>query len=255
MTTFVIAEIGVNHNGSLQVAKRLIDAAKDAGADAAKFQLFKSQKLWGNDSIKHLELRFADIEKLHAHCQQVGVEFMCTPFGVEELVFLTPLLKRIKIASGCIARRPLLRVAGDTRLPVVLSTGMSKMSDVGDALKELGSSETTILHCTSSYPCRLEDVNLNAMDSLRAFERPVGYSDHTSGITVPIAAVARGAVMLEKHITLDRNQEGPDHKTSITPREFKAMRMAIIETEACLGDYKKKVLPCEQRLYEAWRGN
>lgn len=251
---FVIAECGVNHNGSLQNAKRLIEAAKDAGADAAKFQLFNSQKLWGDDRIKHLELRFSDMDRLYDHCKQVGIEFMCTPFGVEELTVLTPLLKRIKIASGCIGRKPLLEAAHATQLPVVLSTGMSTIEDIHDAL-EILLDDVTLLHCTSAYPCHLEDVNLNAMDDLLEFACPVGYSDHTNGITIAIAAVAKGAVMIEKHMTLDRNQEGPDHKTSITPREFKTMRMALGEVEAALGDGKKRVLDCELKLREAWRGN
>lgn len=257
MSTFVIAEIGVNHQGSLQMAKRLIDAAKEAGADAAKFQLFNSRKLWGDERIKHLEFRFADMEKIAAHCAHTGIEFMCTPFGVEELTFLAPLLKRVKIASGCLGRNPLLDAANDTGLPVILSTGMSTIEDVDNALSHVHWTRATLLHCTSSYPCRLEDVNLKAMDDLRYHfpDIPVGYSDHTAGITVAIAAVARGAVMIEKHLTLDRDQIGPDHKSSITPREFKAMRLALIEVEACLGDGHKRVLDCEMALRDAWRGN
>lgn len=254
MTTFVIAEIGVNHGGSLQMAKHLIDAAKASGADAAKFQFFSSQKLWGDDRIKHLELRFADMERLHEHCQRIGIEFMSTPFGVEELILLKPLLKRIKIASGCIGRQALLEAAANTGLPVILSTGMSTPDDISRALRWL-LDEITLLHCTSSYPCRLEDVNLKAMDGLASFGWPVGYSDHTNGITVAIAAVALGAVMIEKHLTLDRNMEGPDHKSSITPREFMAMRMAIGEVEAALGDGVKRVMDSEKSLRSLWRGN
>lgn len=257
MSVFVIAEIGVNHQGNVQTAKRLIDAAKDAGADAAKFQLFNSRKLWGDDRIKHLEMRFADMEKLHDYCKDVGIEFMCTPFGVEELTFLRPLLKRVKIASGCISRVPLLDAANDTGLPVIVSTGMSTIEDIDRAGSHIHWTRLSLMHCTSSYPCRLEDVNLKAMEHLREEfpDTPVGYSDHTTGITVSIAAVAMGAVMIEKHLTLDRDQIGPDHKTSITPREFKAMRLAIYEVETALGRAEKRVLDCEQKLYEAWRGN
>jgi N,N'-diacetyllegionaminate synthase len=163
MSVFVIAEAGVNHNGSLQMAKRLVEEAKEAGADAVKFQLFNSQKLWGDDRIKHLELRFADMAKLADHCNLAGIEFMCTPFGVEELIFLKPLLKRVKIASGCIARLPLLDAVAETGLPAILSTGMSGFGDIDLALKCLGRN-VTLLHCTSAYPCHLEDVNLSAMD-------------------------------------------------------------------------------------------
>lgn len=262
---FVIAEAGVNHNGKLENALELVDAAKQAGADAVKFQLFDSKKLWGDGRIKHLELRYDDMEELHKHCEEVGIEFMCTPFGVAELTFLQHLLKRVKIASGCITRKPLLEAARDTGLPIIISTGMSDLQDIVSALILVGhetpalyQNPITLLHCTSSYPCRLEDVNLLAMTSTLQwhFARcAIGYSDHTSGITVPIAAVARGAVMIEKHFTLDRNQEGPDHKASITPREFKAMRIAIGEVETALGDGVKRVMDCELWLRAAWRGN
>lgn len=253
--TFIVAEAGVNHQGNFRLALELADAAKAAGADAVKYQCFSSQKLWGDDRIKHLELRFADFERLHEYCKQIGIEFMCTPFGVEELLFLKPMLQRVKIASGCITRKPLLEAAAATGLPVVLSTGMSAWEDVHQAVSMWKAGTATILHCTSSYPCRLEDVNLRAMVTLAgAFPYPVGYSDHTSGITVALAAVALGAVMIEKHLTLDRNMEGPDHKTSITPKEFKAMRIGIMEVEYALGDGVKRVLDCEQELRKAWRG-
>lgn len=255
MSTFLIAEAGVNHGGSLDWALDLVEGAKSAGADAVKFQLFDSKKLWGDDRIKHLELRYAEMEKIYRHCNNIGIEFMCTPFGVAELTFLTPMLKRIKIASGCITRKPLLEAAKETGLPVILSTGMSELSDTDMALEILGiGSDTTVLHCTSAYPCRLEDVNLKAMKFLQRYTGwRVGYSDHTNGITVAIAAVALGATVIEKHLTLDRNAEGPDHKSSITPKELKALRIALIEVEAALGDGVKRVLPCEVELRKAWR--
>ena len=241
-----------------------MSAAKTAGADAVKFQMFSSQRLWGDDRIKHLELSKDQFTDIAAFCRYINIEFMCTPFGVEELEFLTPLLKRVKIASGCITRKPLLEAVRDTGLPVIVSTGMSERKDIDAVCDVFGwhlggpdgllSSPATFLHCTSSYPCRLEDVNLKAMRRIREYTGwPVGLSDHTSGITVPIAAVALGAVMIEKHLTLDRNQEGPDHKSSITPREFKGMRMAIIEVEAALGDGIKRVMPCEEKLRKVWR--
>lgn len=260
MSTFLIAEAGVNHGGSLDVAYQLADAAKYAGADAVKFQLFNSKKLWGDDRIKHLELRFDGMEKLYRHCNGIGIEFMCTPFGVEELTFLTPMLQRIKIASGCITRKPLLEAAKATGLPVILSSGMSNIDEIEEAVEDVQSdklmaSDITILHCTSSYPCRLEDVNLSAVVSMidRLYPYHVGYSDHTNGITVAIAAVALGATVIEKHLTLDRNAEGPDHKSSITPKELKALRIGLIEVEAALGDGIKRVLPCEVELRKAWR--
>lgn len=261
MSVFLIAEAGVNHNGSLQIAKRLIEAAKDAGADAVKFQLFESRKLWGDDRIKHLELRYGDMEKLHEHCQYIGIEFMCTPFGVAELLFLKPLLKRVKIASGCITRKPLLQAARETGLPCIVSTGMSTREDIDGVMDVLGwgygrTHSHTLLHCTSAYPCRLEDVNLRAMDHLSEYTGwPAGYSDHTNGITVAIAAAAMGATVIEKHMTLDRDMEGPDHKASISPREMRALRVALIEVEAALGDGVKRVMPSEMKLKEAWHGN
>lgn len=254
VSTFLMAEAGVNHGGRLDKALELADAAKWAGADVVKYQLFDSEKLWGDDRIKHLELRYEEMEKIYRHCNDIGIEFACTPFGVAELIFLTPMLKRIKIASGCITRKPLLDAVAATGLPVILSTGMSNMTEISDAIQVVQQDcLITLLHCTSSYPCRLEDVNLQAMVSLKRCALPVGYSDHTNGITVAIAAVALGAVVIEKHLTLDRKAEGPDHKSSITPKELKALRIALIEVEAALGDGIKRVLPCEEALRKVWR--
>ena len=250
MSTFLIAEAGINHNGKLDQAYRLIDAAKASNADAVKFQLFDSRKLWGDDRIKHLELRYDQMVLLYGYCENIGIEFMCTPFGVAELTFLAPMLKRVKIASGCLTNKALLEAANATGLPVLLSTGMSTRDEIWRAIGNLDDVALTLLHCTSSYPCRLEDVNLLAM---KWSEVPYGYSDHTTSITVPIAAVALGATVIEKHFTLDRNAEGPDHKASITPKEFRAMHMAIVEVEAALGDGFKRVMPCEEELRRLWR--
>lgn len=252
MSTFVIAEAGVNHNGDFETALKLAKAAKDSGADAVKYQLFSSQRLWGDDRIKHLELSNEQMRDIAAYCKTMGIEFMCTPFGVPELEFLTPMLQRVKIASGCVRRLPLLEAVKATHLPVIASTGMCNRDDV-EFLKEFFAGRLTLLHCTSAYPCRLEDVNLRAMQNIGYYDYAIGYSDHTNGITVAIAAVALGAVVIEKHLTLDRKAEGPDHKTSITPKEFLAMRMAIVEVEAALGDGVKRVLPCEEKLRAAWR--
>ena len=263
MACFVIAECGVNHQGSVDTAKRLIDAAKAAGADAAKFQFFNSQKLWKDTRIKHLELRFSEFVVLHHYCQQVGIEFLCTPFGVEEVILLRQLVKRWKIASGCIRRTPILEAVRDTKMPVILSTGMSTLDDIRAALADLGihrpdvwgKQDITLLHCTSSYPCTVEDANLKALSTLQqCFDLCyVGYSDHTLGITIPIAAAAMGATVIEKHLTLDRTATGPDHKASAEPAEFRVMVSAIRTVEEALGDGIKRIMPSEMPLREKWR--
>lgn len=252
----LIAECGVNHNGRVENAYRMIDAAKDAGADIIKFQLFDSKKLWGDNRIKHLELRYDDMTDLADYCKETGIEFCCTPFGVAELTFLQPLLKRVKIASGMNARVPFLEAVADTHLPVLLSTGMSTLETIDKALLHLLRSEVTILQCTSSYPCRLEDVNLSVLDTFADHwgnRCEFGLSDHTTSITVPIAAAALGVTVIEKHFTMDRNDEGPDHRSSITPKEFKAMRMAIFEVEAAMGDPTKRVVAAEVPLRQQWK--
>jgi len=257
--TFIIAEAGVNHNGDLNTAFLLCNAAKEVGANAVKFQHFNSQRLWGDDRIEHLELSDFEMAHIAQHCQSIGLEFMCTPFGVPEVEFLTPLVKRWKIASGCLTKWDLLKAVRDTGKPVILSTGMADMDRIADALCVLGG-DVTLLHCTSSYPCPINEVNLSAMDALRQSVRwpgsyPIGYSDHTSGITVALAAVARGATVLEKHLTLDRNAEGPDHKASIEPREFRAMVNGIRKIETAIGNGEKKAQPSEAKTMEAWYGN
>ena len=252
MAIFIIAELGVNHGGSIDEARRLIDAAKSAGANACKFQLFNSRRLWGDSRIAHLELSEAQMIVLSDHARNAGIEFMCTPFGVAEVHFLAPLVKRMKIASGCIDRYDLLAAVRKTKLPVILSTGMSHLDDIRFALKHLGQ-DVTLLHCTSSYPCPLNAVNLKAIDTLRMFHLPVGYSDHTASIVVPIAAAGRGAVMIEKHLTLDRNATGPDHKASINPAQFKVMVDGIRRVELALGNGIKRPQSCELPLQKAWR--
>lgn len=254
MSVLVIAECGVNHNGDYLQGYRLIEAAKEAGADIAKFQHFSSQRLWGDSRIEHLELTDHEMDHLAEHCADVGIEFCCTPFGVHEVDILTPLVKRWKIASGCLAREDLLKTVGATKLPVIMSTGMSNMEEVYRAVEWLGRPKDLILlHCTSAYPCPIEEVNLRAMDRVRLVYR-AGYSDHTPGITIAIAAVARGAVVLEKHLTLNRNAEGPDHKASIEPAEFRVMVNAIRTVEAALGDGVKKMQPSEAATRRAWYG-
>ena len=257
--TFVIAEAGVNHGGKLAAAFKLCDAAKAAGADAVKFQHFNSRALWGDDRIYNLELSDADMQVIAKHCTYIGIEFMCTPFGVREVGVIAPLVKRIKVASGCLERWDLLAAVRDTRLPVIMSTGMANEGRIDMALTALGyykETSVTLLQCTSAYPCRVEDANLRAMDTLaQVFGAEVGFSDHTRGITVAIAAAARGATVIEKHLTLDCSAEGPDHKASIEPAEFRVMVSAIRTVEAALGDGVKRAQPAERETMEAWYGD
>ena len=260
MSVFVIAEAGVNHNGRLSTAFRLCDAAKAAGADAVKFQHFNSQALWGDDRIAHLELRDAEVAVIAKHCASIGIEFMATPFGVREVGVIAPLVKRIKVASGCLERWDLLAAVRATGLPVIMSTGMSGEGRVDRALEALGhykdGAAVTLLQCTSAYPCPIEAVNLHAMSELElTFGAPVGFSDHTQGITVAIAAAALGATVIEKHLTLDRNAEGPDHKASIEPQEFRVMVSAIRTVEAALGDGVKRAQPAEEQVRRQWYGD
>lgn len=249
--TFIIAECGVNHCGKWESGLDLIDAAKAAGADVAKFQMFSSQRLWGDDRIAHLELSDDAMLAMAAHADEVGIEFMATPFGVPEVEFLTPLVRRLKIASGCLTRWDLLAAVRATGLPVILSTGMADIGRIDAALNVLG--PATLLHCTSAYPCPITDVHLAAMDTLRArFGCPVGYSDHTAGIVIALAAVARGATVLEKHLTLNRNAEGPDHKASIEPDDFKIMVEGIRRIEKAIGKPEKQAQPSEAATIKAW---
>ncbi len=249
--TFIIAEVGVNHDGRWERGLDLIDAAKAAGADAVKFQMFNSQRLWGDDRIKHLELSEKEMLAMHAHCEEIGIEFCCTPFGVPEVEFLTPLVKRWKIASGCLTRWNLLNAIRETGLPAILSTGMADIPRIAAALNVLGGA--TLLHCTSAYPCPTHEANLSVMDTLRVrFGKPVGYSDHTDGILVALAAVARGATVLEKHLTLDRNAEGPDHKASIEPMEFRIMVNGIRIIEQAIGSPEKRAQLSEAATMKAW---
>ena len=257
--TFVIAEAGCNHQGDLGQAFLLCNAAKECGADAVKFQMFDSQRLWGDDRIAHLELDEAEMANVAWHCKAIGIEFMCTPFGVPEVEFLAPLIKRMKIASGCLERWDLLAAVRATGLPVILSTGMADLERVRKAVEALGyPADLTLLHCTSAYPCPVEAVNLAAMEALEldwGGAYPVGYSDHTPGIIVALAAVARGARVLEKHLTMDRQAEGPDHKASIEPKEFRIMVDAIRTVEAAIGDGEKRAQPCEAEVARTWYGD
>ncbi len=269
--TFIIAEAGVNHNGNLDMAFQLIDAAVAAGADAVKFQTFKAEKLiaahapkagyqketTGADEsqlemVRNLELDEASHIRLLTHCQEKDIQFLSTPFDLESIDLLNRLgLEIFKIPSGEITNLPYLRKLGALKKRLILSTGMADLGEIEDALDVLTESGTplgniTVLHCNTEYPTPFEDVNLRAMLTIgRAFGVAVGYSDHTNGIEVPIAAVAMGASVIEKHFTLDRNLPGPDHKASLEPDELKAMVQAIRNIEKALGDGIKRPSPSE----------
>lgn len=249
--TFIVAEAGINHGGKYDEAVKLVDAAKGSGADAVKFQCFSSQKLWGDDRIAHLELCEAEFVDLSWHCKDVGIELMITPFDAQAVEFVQMLgVKRMKIASGCINRWEILD-AIDPKFPVILSTGMSTWDEIQVAVNRLYN-PLTLLHCTSVYPCPMEEVNLSAMDTLREFGFPVGFSDHTNDPICSIAAAALGATVIEKHLTLDRHQDGPDHLASIEPDMFWDMVKSIRQVERALGDGVKRVMPGETVLRKAW---
>lgn len=269
--TFIIAEAGVNHNGSLETAKRLVDAAVLAGADAVKFQTFKAENLVCKnaekaeyqlettdkkesqfDMLKKLELTPEMHEILLRYCQQKGIMFLSTPFDIESLNFLIRRgVEMIKIPSGEITNYPFLREAGKTGKKVILSSGMSTLGEVRSAmevLRENGCKDITILHCNTQYPTPYSDVNLRAMLTLEnELGVEVGYSDHTQGIEVPIAAAALGAKVIEKHFTLDRDMEGPDHKASLEPDELQMMVKSIRRIELALGSEEKKASESERK--------
>jgi len=263
---FIIAEAGVNHNGSLEIARRMVDAAVDANADAIKFQTFKAEEVVSKfaakaeyqrkttnadesqlEMIKKLELN-ADAHKgLIKYCRKKNIIFLSTPFDLDSIDLLNNLgLEIFKIPSGEIINLPYLRKIGGFKKRIILSTGMADMGEIEDALDVLTASGTpkediTVLHCNTEYPTPFEDVNLNAMLTIRdAFKVKVGYSDHTLGIEIPIAAVALGARVIEKHFTLDRNMEGPDHKASLEPGELNNMVKAIRNIEKALGNGQKR---------------
>lgn len=269
--TLIIAEAGVNHNGDMDLARSLIDAAAQAGADLVKFQTFRADRLVTASAdkaeyqrrttdttesqyamLRKLELNRAMHDVLMAHCRQRQIGFFSTGFDIPSLDLLKELgLERFKIPSGEITNLPYLRHLGAFAKPVILSTGMATLGEVEAALAVLETAGTprrqiTVLHCNTEYPTPMQDVNLRAMLSIRdAFGVAVGYSDHTAGIEIPIAAVALGATVIEKHLTLDRHLPGPDHKASLEPAEFSAMVSAIRNLEQALGDGIKRPSPSE----------
>lgn len=269
MSITIIAEAGVNHNGSMELAKRMIEQAKDAGADYIKFQTFQPEKLVSRyadkaeyqkettggqesqlDMLKKLALTQENFIELKEYCGKVGIGFLSTPFDLDSIEFLEKLgMDFWKIPSGEITNLPYLIWIAQTGRPIVMSTGMCGMEEIAEALtwlKKSGAGEITLLHCNTQYPTPMGDVNLRAMDVLRQrFHLPVGYSDHTQGIEVPIGAAALGAVVLEKHFTLDKSMEGPDHRASLEPGELKAMVSAVRNIEKALGNADKEPTPSE----------
>ena len=264
----IIAEAGVNHNGDINIAKRLIDEAKRSGADIVKFQTFNPQKLaskyatmaeyqkenLGREEsqeamLSKLTLSWGEYVELAEYCKKIGIKFLSTPFESESIHFLDDLQDIWKIPSGEITNYPYLVDIAKTGKEVILSTGMSNIDEVKGAigvLEKHGAGKITLLHCTTNYPTPMDDVNLRAMLTLeKECGCAVGYSDHTQGIEVPIAAVAMGATVIEKHFTLDRNMDGPDHKASLEPDELKAMVSAIRNVEKAIGDGNKVPAPSE----------
>lgn len=258
----IIAEAGVNHNGDLNTAKRLIDAAKEAGADAVKFQTYRADLLavpsakkadyqFENtgknhsqyEMLKELELSYDNFKELFAYCDDQNIRFLSSPFDEISMEYLDHLgVEIIKIPSGEITNYRYLKKAAALKKPIILSTGMSTIDEIKEALNLLdeGGQEITLLHCSSAYPTPMEDVNLNAMFHLKkAFQKKVGYSDHTMGIEVAVAATALGACVIEKHITLDKTMAGPDHKLSLEPKEFKLMVNSIRNIETAMGTGRK----------------
>lgn len=270
--TLIIAEAGVNHNNDLSIAFKLCEAAKTAGADVVKFQTWVTDRLITHsvrmadyqetntgakqsqyEMLKGLELSYDGFNRVKEHCDEIGITFASTADEPDSLDFLIGLgIPFIKIGSGDIGNVSYLRYIGSKKLPVILSTGMSSLADVDvsiSALKEGGAEDITLLHCTTNYPCPYEEVNLRAMNTLReAFHLPVGYSDHTIGTEVAVSAVAMGATVIEKHFTLDRNMEGPDHVASTTPEEFAHMVKQIRNIEVALGDGIKQMTTSEREI-------
>jgi len=270
--TFIIAEAGVNHNGDIELAKRLVESAFASGADAVKFQSFiaseeisvyaeKASYQVAQTGADEGQLEMVAKYELSAECQaslknfanRIGIEFMSSPFDISSIHILTQIgVRRWKIPSGEITNLPYLRHISRLGQPVILSTGMANLGEIEAALAVLEQagtprSQITVMHCTTEYPAPLEEVNLRAMQSIaQAFGVPVGYSDHTEGIAVPIAAVAMGARVIEKHLTLDRTMDGPDHRASLEPDQFAAMVQGIRAIERALGDGIKRATASER---------
>ena len=277
MSVLIIAEAGVNHNGNMELAKKMVLEAKKCGADYIKFQTFIPHKLVSKNASKaeyqkettgadesqlqmleKLALTQQNFIELKGFCKEVGIGFISTPFDLESLEFLETLdMDFWKIPSGEVTNLPYLEAIAHTKRKVIMSTGMCEMSEIQDAISVLeknGTKDIVILHCNTEYPTPFEDVNLLAMNEMReVLKKEIGYSDHTVGIEVPIAAVAMGAVVIEKHFTLNKNMEGPDHKASLEPNELARMVSAIRNIEKSRGSSVKKRTTSEERNYSIVR--
>ncbi len=275
--TFIIAEAGVNHNGDLNAARQLIDVAQQAGADAVKFQTFKAEQVIAPhapkaayqlentgttesqlDMVKRLELSFDDFAGLHRYCQDRGILFMSTPFDYESADFLDRLgLPIFKVPSGEITNLPFLAHIAAKHKPLIVSTGMAYLGEVETAVRTIadaGNPDIALLHCVSNYPAAPADANLRAMQTMAAaFDVPVGFSDHTLGLEVPLAAVALGACIIEKHFTLDHNLSGPDHRASLEPDALAALVRGIRTVESALGNGRKVPTASERNTAEVAR--
>jgi N,N'-diacetyllegionaminate synthase len=273
---FIIAEAGVNHNGDFNLAKKLVDAAKKAGADAVKFQTFKAENvvtknakmanyqiknIGKNESqlkmIKKFELRFEDFSNLKKYCDNKKIIFLSTPHSQDAVDFLNPIVSAFKVGSGDLTNLPVLKKIAGKKKPIILGTGMATLGEVREAVKTIkkyGNNKIIILHCTTNYPCPIDEINLRAIMTLKKeFNLPVGYSDHTKNIFVPVMAIAMGAEVLEKHFTLNKNLPGPDHKASLEPKELKEMIYNIRQAEKILGSGVKKPTRSEKEIMKITR--
>lgn len=271
--TFVIAEAGSNHNGDLDTAKKLIDVAADAGADGVKFQTFRAEDLYVEDSgaveylddergiyeiIESMEMPYEWIPELHDYCHERGVEFMSTPFDRQSAEQLKPYVPAWKVASYTSSHHPFLEFLAETDKPVIMSTGAHDLSEVGesvDILRDRGVKALVLLQCVAAYPTPLSEINVQVVQTLKdEFNVLAGLSDHTlDPVTAPAAAVALGGSVIEKHFTLDKSMEGPDHEFALEPDELGQMVSAIRDTKSALGTGEKRVLKVEEELYEKTR--
>lgn len=276
MRTLIIAEAGVNHNGDIELAKKMIESAKESGVDIVKFQTgmaennisrfakkagYQIEQTGADESqfemVKKLCLKYDDYVILKEYCDKVGIQFLSTPFDPESVRFLDQLQSIFKVPSGEITNYPYLIEIAKTHKDIIMSTGMCTLEEIHaciDLLKNNGAGEISLLHCNTEYPTPYEDVNLRAMLTIRdEFACRFGYSDHTMGIEIPIAAVAMGATIIEKHFTLDRNMDGPDQKSSVEPDELKQMVTAIRHIEMAIGDGVKRPSKSEVKNIEVVR--
>ena len=267
---FIIAEAGVNHNGDINLAKKLVDVAVNAGADAVKFQTFKAEgvvtkntdiapyakrnigmNLKQYDMIKKMELTYDEFKKLKKYCDKKNIIFLSTPHSLDAIDFLEDLIPAYKFGSGDLTNIPALEYAAKKHKPMILGTGMAALSEIRTtvhAIRKTGNNDIILLHCTTNYPCPFNEVNLRAMLTMQnTLNCLVGYSDHTLGVTVPIMASTLGAVVVEKHFTINKNLPGPDHKASLEPEELKTMVTAIRNVEIILGSYTKKPTVSEKK--------